>query len=400
VTDLQLNIMWHGPNTERLLRPLLDTFEKRHQLRVELHILDWNTAWPATLRAALQGEGPDVSEIGTSWLGSLLGMDALRPFRHYETLPLGGPAAFVPSAWQVGSPAWLLPQSFGETWAIPWWADTRILFYRRDLLARAGIAEEGAFGTHDALVRTLERLAGSGVAIPLTLPTHHSRMTIHLVASWIWGAGGDLISPGGTHTRFAEPAARVGIRDYYSLARFLAPSNHDLGDVESDAVYWRGEAAVTISGPWLLREASPDVVEHSGVLFPPGVPFVGGSQLVCWGHTRSGAEAVKLIQFLAGQEVQKALGQHAGLLPTRVDTLMQPPFSDMPVYWLVGRGLQRGRSFPCVPLWGLVEDKLTGALSNIWADVINHPGANLDTILTTHLNPLARQLDVTLGTSR
>ncbi|MBN1657721.1 MAG: extracellular solute-binding protein [Anaerolineae bacterium] len=400
MAELQLVIMSRGPHTERDMRPLLDTFETRHPIAVELRVIEWDNAWPATLSAALQQEGPDVSEIGSSWLGSLLGMNALRPFRHYETLPLGGPAAFIPSVWQGGSPAWLLPQSFGETWAIPWWADTRILFYRRDMLAKAGLGEEGAFDTHEQMVRTLERLERRGVPIPLTLPTHRSRMTLHHVASWIWGAGGDLISPSGTHTRFADPPARTGIRNYFSLARFLAPAHRHLSDVESDALYWQGQAAVTVSGPWLLRQASPEVIENTGVLFPPGVPFVGGSHLVCWGHTRHGAEAVKLVQFLAGQQVQKALGQRAGMLPTRVDTLMQPPFSDKPIYWLVARGLQRGRSFPCVPLWGLVEDKLTGALGDIWASVTDHPGASLDTILTTHLNPLARQLDVTLGGSR
>jgi len=400
MTQLQLLIMAHGPNADNVIRPLLDTFEARHQVAVELHTVEWDAGWPATLQAALQQAGPDVSEIGTSWLGSLLGMDVLRPFRHYETLPLGGPAAFIPSVWQSASPTWLLPQSFGETWAIPWWADTRILFYRRDLLAQAGIAEEGAFDTHEHLVHTLEQLADRGFSIPLTLPTHRSLMTLHTVASWIWGAGGDLLSPGGTQTRFVEPAARNGIRNYFSLARFLAPTNRDLGDVESDAVFWQGDAAVTVSGPWLLRQAPREVSDNTGAVFPPGVPYVGGSHLVCWEHTRHGVEAVRLIQFLAGQQVQRTFGLQAGLLPTRVDVLMQPPYSDQPLHWLVARGLQRGRSFPCVPLWGLVEDKLAGALRDIWRNVFDQPGANRDAIITDILHPLARQLDVTLSGSR
>lgn len=392
-------MMSHGRNTARDMRALLDVFEATEGLSVQLHIVDWDAGWPATLSAAVQRDGPDVSEIGTTWLGSLLGMDAIRPFRHYETLPLGGPAAFIPSVWQSASPAWLVPQSFGEAWAIPWWADTRILFYRRDLLAEAGIDEEGAFDTHGHLIGTLERLADAGIAIPLTLPTHRSRMTLHQVATWIWGAGGDLISPGGKHTRFAEPAAREGIQSYYSLARFLAPSVRGLGDVESDAVYWQGQAAVTISGPWLMRMASPQVSDNTGMAFPPGAPFVGGSHLIVWEHTRHSAEAVRLVQYLAGQQVEQSFALSAGMLPTRVDTLMRPPFSDKPLYWLVARGLQRGRSFPCVPLWGLVEDRLTGTLWEIWKTLLDRPDTNLATILTDYLNPLARQLDIALGGS-
>lgn len=402
MAELELTIMSRGPQDVENMAPLLQTFETRHHTHVHLRILNWNEAWAELLKITLRREGPDVSEIGTSWLGSLVGMDALSPLRPEETLPLGSPSAFIPSAWQSASPR-SQPVAYGGAWAIPLWVDTRILYYRRDLLADAlgsgplGATEEGAFASHNRLLETLDRLVASGLPVPLTLPTRRSRMTIHQVASWIWGAGGRFLTEGGGRTQFTEPQALAGMRNYFELSRYLADPTRDLDEDESNVLYQQGQAAVTISGPWLLPQASPHVVENTGVAFPPGVPFVGGSHLVCWKHTHHRLLAVKLIQYLASAQVQAARARLAGLLPTRVDVLTQQPFTDEPVYWLVARGLQRGRPFPGVRLWGLVEEELNEAFSDIWSEILAQPGLDLEKIITARMKPLARQLDLTLG---
>lgn len=402
MVELELTIMSRESQYAQNVAQLLEDFELRHRVHVRLRILDWNTAWNEMLQAVFQQKGPDVSEIGSSWLGSLVGMDALSPFSHEETLTLGGPPAFVTSTWQSTTPR-SLSMGYGETWAIPLWADTRILYYRRDLLADAlgrwpaNGSERTAFASHRLLVDTLERLADSGVPVPLTLPTHRSRMTVHHIASWVWGAGGRFLTEGGGRALFQEPRALAGMRDYFSLGRYLADRARYLNDTESDALYWQGHAALTISGPWLLALAAPEIVAQTGLVFPPGVPFVGGSHLVCWKHTRHRLLAVKLIQHLSSARVQAAWARQSGLLPTRLDVLSQPPFSDGPIYWLVARGLQRGRSFPGVPLWGLVEERLNEAFSDMWSEVLSQPDLDLDRTIAARVKPLAHELDLTLG---
>lgn len=402
MAELELTIMSRGTGDAENLEPLLKAFEARHRADVRLRVLGWNSAWPEMMRAARRRAGPDVSEIGTSWLGTLLSMDALSPLSPEETLDLGGPAAFIPSTWQSALPP-SLPVGYGQTWAIPLWADTRLLYYRRDLLAKAGDArtagggEEAAFASHGRMVETLERLADSGVPVPLALPTHRSHMTIHNAASWIWGAGGRFLTESGREVCLDEPATLAGIRDYFGLGRYLVDTARGLNDAGSDALYWQGQAAVTISGPWLLALAISEVVESTGVVFPPGVPFVGGSHLVCWKHTRERRLAVKLIQYLASAQVQAARAAQAGLLPTRFDVLAKPPFADRPIYWLAARGLQRGRSFPQVPLWGLVEEQLNEALGDIWAEILAQPDPSLERTIAARTKPLVRQLSATLG---
>jgi multiple sugar transport system substrate-binding protein len=398
MAELELSIMSRGTTTTADLKPLLDEFEAQNRIHVRLRVLAWDTAWAELLKVALYQHGPDVSEIGSTWLGSYVGMDALRPLADHEVATIGGASVFVPSAWQSGS---LADPLLGKPvqWAIPWWADTRLLYYRRDILGQAGIEEQTAFQDTAQLAHTVASLQAAGVSVPWVVPTHQARMTIHNVAGWVWGAGGRFVSDDGKQIRFHEPEARSGIRAYFEMARYLALSARDLDDTQSEALFAQGQAAVTISGPWLLQLTSPQVAADVGITLPPGVPFVGGSHLVCWKHAVHDEAVIKLIRFLTSWRVQATLGQRSGLLPSRLDVLSNPPFADHPLYRIATQGLERGRSFPSFTLWGLVEDKLNEVLSQLWADLLANPGLDLGQTIAERLASAAQRLDLTLGSS-
>ena len=396
MAELELSIMSRGPTTVADLQPLLDQFEAEQRVHVRLRVLNWDTAWADLLKVALYQYGPDVSEIGSTWLSSFGAMDALQPFVGSRASAAGDPSVFLSSLWRSG----MLAQRAAEPalpWAVPWWADTRIIYYRRDLLAQAGVdPTQVAFDSPPHLARTLDRLQAASVPIPWVVPTHQSRMTVHNVAGWVWGAGGDFVTADGRYVLFDRPEAQAGICAYLDLARFLAEPARGLDDTQSDGLFGQGQAAAAISGPWLLQFASPEVIAQIGMAFPPGVPFVGGSHLVLWKHAVHDAAAVKLIRFLTSQHVQSSFGRRAGLLPTRHDVLSSPPFSDDPLYQVLAQGLKVGRSFPSVPLWGLVEEKLNEVLGHLWADLLVSPSLDLEKAVAEHLEPLARRLNVTL----
>src|SRR3989304_4105474 len=115
------------------IQPLLDQFETERQVHVRLRLLTWDIAWSDLVKVALYGDGPDVSEIGSTWLGDLVAMNALRPFAEQELAALGKPSDFLPSAWNGGRAA-----TQAQTRGPPWFTGARLLFYRRHLLERAG----------------------------------------------------------------------------------------------------------------------------------------------------------------------------------------------------------------------------------------------------------------------
>ena len=63
----------------------------------------------------------------------------------------------------------------------------------------------------------------------------------------------------------------------------------------------------------------------------------------------------------------------------------------------MAQALRRGRPFPNTRLWGLVEEKLVGALTQLWADVFAHPQEDLEMMIHRRLDPVAQRLNRTLA---
>jgi len=390
--ELELSIMADSPAA---IRPLLDRFEAEHGTHVRLRLLSWDTAWSDLIKVALYGDGPDVSEIGSTWLGDLVAMNALRPFGDDEIAALGRPSAFLPSAWQGGRLAGQM-----QSWAIPWLAGARLVFWRRPLFAAAGLEPRASFQSGAEVEAVVARLAESGVPVPWTVPTGLTHTTLLNAASWVWAAGGDFVTPDGKRTLFSQPAARAGLRDYFALGRYLAPTVRHLTGLQPDDQFMtQAGTALTISGPWLfsiLRERG--LAGQIGLALPPGASFVGGSHLVIWKHTRQEESAQALVRFLCDGDTQIAYGQRVGLLPTRLDALTAEPFADDDWWQLAIRGLKTGRSFPVTRSWGLMEDRLTRELKALWDEVLADPRLDLEAAIARHLEPLAMRLDLVLGT--
>lgn len=396
--ELELTIMSRGPETAQRVQQLLAPFATRHRVKIHVNVLSWETAWAELVKTALYGHGPDVSEIGSTWVGNLMGMNALRPFAAAEVATLGGEAAFLRSAWQSGQVA-----HTSQLWAVPWLADTRVIYYRRDWLARAGVDEADAFGTAAQLEQTLAKLLASGYEHSWAVPTLPTLNTLHNIVSWVWGAGGDFISPDGRHVLFNQPSALAGFRAYFDLHRYLAGPTRRIGPGDSNQLFRRGGAGVILSGPWTMNrllvesESDGDVRANFGVALPPGDSFVGGSHLVIWKHTHQARLALELIQFLTSQAAQTTYIQmDPELLPVRYDSLDASPLAQHAGYQLLRTGVRFGRSFPALARWGLVEDKLASALNDIWAETLANPAVDLEAVLQRKLEPLAKRLEYTL----
>lgn len=388
--ELEFSIM--APNAEGL-QPLLDEFQAQHRVHVRLRLLTWDTAWSDLLKVALYGDGPDVSEIGSTWLGDLVAMNALHPFHESEIRAVGKSSTFLPIAWQGGR---LIGGTFN--WAIPWLAGVRLLFYRRSLLERARLEEHTSFQSTEQFAETIKRLHEAGIGAPWTVPTGLTHTTLLNVASWVWGAGGDFISMDGKRTLFSQPEAKTGLHAYFALGQYLAPHVRHLNGLQPDDQFLRDDqTALTLSGPWLFNQIPAALKADTGVALPPGASFVGGSHLVIWKHTLKHPAALKLIHFLTQPNAQVRYAQWVGLLPVRLDALAEPAYANDSLWQKAIAGLKAGRTFPVTRSWGLMEDRLTTALSTLWTDVLTQPDADLDVLIAKRLDPLAQRLDLVLG---
>lgn len=377
------------------IEALLAQFESESHIHVRLRLYTWDSAWSELIKTALYNDGPDISEIGSTWLGDLVAMNALNPFGERELDDVGGGALFLPSAWQgarlAGQP---------QVWAVPWVTGARLLFFRKRLLERAGVDEHMAFQDAASFQTTLKRLQSSGIGVPWTVPTGVTHTTLHNVASWVWGAQGSFITPDGKRTLFNEPPARSGMHAYFALGRYLAPAVQHLNGLEPDSQFLQNEdTAITMSGSWLFGRAGAALRGQMGVGLPPGPSFVGGSHLVIWKHSTRVDLALKLIRFLMRPAAQVSHSQSIGLLPSRLDALASPPFSSDSLWQVAARGLKSGRSFHVTRAWGLMEDRLTTAFGTLWMELLSNPDLDLPSAIGKRMDLLAKRLDLVLGQS-
>jgi multiple sugar transport system substrate-binding protein len=304
-------------------------------------------------------------------------------------------AHFIPILWQSTH----TPDA-AEPWAIPWLADVRMVYYRRDLLARAGVEERTAFQTPQTLEETLHRLQASGVACPWAVPTRFSWRTLHNVASWIWAANGDFVSPDGKHVLLTQPQALAGLKSYFSLARFMSDQVRNFSTaLDFDDLFLSGEAAVIISSGYLSpTDQGALQPKQVGVAAPLGIPFIGGSHLVIWQHTKYDHDATQLVHFLTRFDTQQSYGL-GNLLPVRLDALSAlgeaggyaGEFVRQLLQWL-----PQGRMLPSVYLWNVIEARVAKALAQVWEEVLATHEPDLEAILQRQLLPVTQFLDMML----
>jgi multiple sugar transport system substrate-binding protein len=372
----------------------LAAYEKKTFTQVRHHQFEWASAWNDILHIGLYQKGPDLSEIGSTWLDNLVEMRALRPFSPLDMHQLGGEDAFVTSVRVQGE------QMDGKIWGIPWIFDTRLLHYRCDLLDQAKIAPEGAFVTPDALYDTLARLQSLGIQYPLALPT--GGLTLHGLASFVWGRGGHFRSDDFRKITLVEPEARRGLIDYFRLHRFIDPAGRGSNYSGADEVYFHKGAAVLLSGQWVLQTLKKvpsiprEVANNTACALPPGVPYVGGTHLVIWRHTLHDQEAVQIIAALTGLDVLNQIFMDTGNIPARLAAMDAEPFTTDPNYRLVRDCIRHGRSLTAGRLWAGVEMRLSAMFEQLWSDLFDNPELNLEVEIERRVRELAVRLERTL----
>lgn len=389
--QLELSIMANNAESANSLQPLLKVFEDRHHIHVNLTVIPWSNGWPEISKFGIYGNGPDVSEIGTTWIGSLAAMQTLKAFTPQEVRAVGEAEAFFKTNWSSG-----LFAGINQPFAIPWLGDVLVLYYWKEALEKAGIRDlPGAFTGHAAFVETLEKLQASGIAYPLALTTFKQNRNLHEASGWIWGAGGDLLSPDRKRVIFHEAAALRGLHQYFSLQRFVSPETLQVS--KSTDLFRPGKTAVVLDGLGLWQDTQPDQKKQMGVAPVPEKAYVGGSSLVIWEHSLHAAEAFELVRFLATQPAHIPGSTHSDQLPTRVDALHMPSVSTDEFHRTFLEVLQAGQSFPTVRLWGMLEDRLSQEIHNVWAEIFANPGLDLEACLRRHFEPLAQRINTSLG---
>jgi multiple sugar transport system substrate-binding protein len=355
---------------------------------VKVTVTPWETYKDEITATAIYGKGPDVSQVGAPLVNDLVVMNSLRPFTSREILGLGGPSTFHTVAWQSSRRVYE-----GQIWAMPWLSDPYAILYWRDMLSQAGVQEQNAFSSFDHIEQTFTRLQANGFKAPWVLAIGHRYNSLHAACSWIWGAGGDFVSADHRTPFFHHPEAIEGLKRYFSLYRFMPQEGQPLNDVSSNQLFLDRKVIATIGNLTMIHKIPPDLHTKIGVSLPPGAPLVGGSSLIVWKHTQAEQDAVELVKFLLSKNAQTQYCQRMGYLPVRAEALFESPYTTDPILRGFTLALQKGRLFPLIKLGGLLEDKLSTMIGNVWAQIATGQKTDLDILLPQEINPIVRHFE-------
>jgi multiple sugar transport system substrate-binding protein len=378
--------MWVMPNSLEPIGDLEKVLEPFHKanpdIKVKITSVDWGAAWTKLTTAATSGDVPDIVQIGSTWVGSISSMNALMDLSD-RVSEIGGGKAFVPAAWSthgiVGS---------GKVTAIPWFVDARAMFYRKDVLKRAGLTVKD-LNTWDSFKRALKKIKDSNVVIdgmevaPLGVPGKNDWNVIHFLSPWIWSGGGEYFSKDLEKSTLNGPNVLKGISYYTGLVRDgLVPLEYlELNTAQVSSNFNNGTCAIYFDGPYEVKALTtpPGQGGAAGSLtsrnfgvapYPKGpagrFTFVGGSNLAIFDKAKHKEAAWKVIKFFASRQAQVSYSKLSGFLPARLDAFKDPFFTDDPHRKVFKEAVLYGKTYPCIPAWGLMEPVLTRRFGIMW----------------------------------
>lgn len=355
-----------GTEGEKLGDFVADFEEANPDATVKVTAVPWESAHDKIATAIAAGEGPDVSLIGTTWMGEFAEAGGLMPTPE----GLVEETDYFPGAWES-------TEVGGTSYGVPWYVETRVLFYRTDLAEKAGW--EQAPTSWDDLkqfAKDLEAKGGAKYGLNLQ-PGQTGSWQSYLPFAWSHGA--TLTNEEGTEYTIDSPEMAEAL-DYYtsyfdeglSLTRTLDP-----GELESG--FADGTFGAFISGPWhtgLVEDAGLDESKYAVAPLPGkddgmGTSFVGGGDLAVFADSDNPDGAWKLVQWLSEPEVQQGFYDEVGDLPAVQAAWESGELSTDPQLKVFGKQLGAAQSPPAVPTWeqvaasidGLVEQASRGDLS-------------------------------------
>jgi len=388
----------HG---RQLLLKVFQAHKEHTGQSISLICHNWLQYRRELVNVCIHHSGGDIAEVGSTWLSSMVSMNCLRPFSVQELQDLGGRESFFGPLWQDITVA-----DGHKTWGLPFRADARVIFYWEDLLEAAQVDPQTAFNSFEAMQSAFEMLRMHNI-IPWVVVTQvDNHDSVYNLSSWIHRAGGAFLSSSGKATAFATSQAMDGAQAYFDLYRYMPQNGHPLDDDAALGAFARREVAATMGGPWLLNflrnhKVTDAAFKHLKIALPPGPSFVGGTVLVVFQHAGAIVALGDLLKMLYEPQFLSSYCLGSGLLPVQKDMWTETYLQSDPNLHVFREAIAHGTSLPDTPYWGMVEDRLTVAIGDIWRGIYSAPGHlqpdALRGLIMNHLEPVARRLDLTLG---
>jgi multiple sugar transport system substrate-binding protein len=351
-SDRQTIRFWTMGREGEVVQQLLPEFERRNpDIRVQVQQVPWSAAHEKLLTAFAGDTLPDLCQLGNTWLPEFAALDALTELDVYSAYSEAVAAEdYFPGIWATNV-------IDGHLLGVPWYVDTRLLFYRSDLLKKAGFeAPPRSWDEWKRVLSALKKQAGAE-RYAILLPLNEPEPLIALALQ----QGDPLLRESGRWGGFSSPGFRRALDFYATMYRngwAPAVGTAQISNVWTE--FGRGQFAFYISGPWNIGEFKrrlPAERQDDWMTAPlpgpegPGASTAGGSSLVIFRSSRHREAAWRLVEYLSEPAVQLRFHELTGNLPPRRTPWRDPKLAGDRYARAFRDQLERVKPTPKVPEW-------------------------------------------------
>lgn len=329
-------------------------------VKVEVTAIPWDAAHDKFTTAITANKTPDVAMVGTTWMGEFAGMDALD----------ATPGEIDTSVFFEG--AQKTTEVAGTSYGIPWYVETRLIYYRTDLAEKAGVTTPPTdWDGLKSMAKAMQDKAGAKWGIGLQAGGTGSWQSIMPFA---WSAGADLTKDDGKAYNFDSPEVLKAAEYYQSfftdgIADKAAPATPT---TEPD--FASGKVPMFISGPWMMsaveKAGGGEAFKEKYDVFQ--IPadkmsssFVGGSNLVVFKNSKNRDSSWKLVQWLADPKVQVDWYGISTDLPSVKSAWQDPALTADTKLAVFGKQLETAQAPPSFPTWEQVVTSFDSEMEKV-----------------------------------
>jgi multiple sugar transport system substrate-binding protein len=275
---------------------------------------------------ARRNGNPDVFTQDIIWIAEFAAAKWALPLDEYfnaEVMKEYFPGVVQACTWQ------------GKLTALPWFIDSGMLYYRKDLLDELGTK---APETWNDLVDTAKKLNASGKAkFGFLWQGKQAEVLVCDLVSFIGSNDGTILQPDGKTVAIADDAAVEAVQLMHDLIKKYQVTPEDVlswDEEPSRAPFTSGQAAFLRNWSYVFKVAqdgsTSTVVGKVGVVPLPHFPnkksaaCLGGYQYGVNASSKNKDAAIEFVRWMSSPETQLRFATTLGLCPTRASVLDDP----------------------------------------------------------------------------
>jgi N,N'-diacetylchitobiose transport system substrate-binding protein len=364
-----IRVWLNGTDTPQEARDyLVSTFEKDHPgSTLTIEEQSW-TGLVDKLTTNLSGsDSPDVVEVGNTQAAAFTSAGAFLDLSDVEE-ELGGDD-LLPGFVEAGS-------YDGTLFAAPYYSGARLVFYKKDLLANAGLT----------VPTTLDDYVSNGVALAAANPgvsgIYFPGQDWYNALPYIWENGGEIATQDGDTwtSSFSSPESIEGLKQVQEVMTKASVAPKDGNETDPQVPFCEGTVANLSAPSWvkgsILAPADadapgcPDQEANLGVYALPGKDggaahvFAGGSNIAVSANSAHPDLATDALEIMLSDDYQTILGEN-GLVPAKIS--LASTLGTDEVATAIAEAAANAKLTPASPKWADVE--ASGALQDFFVSI-------------------------------